>query len=199
MRGFKVSFQSCVKSRHQIFAIVVLCTKMNMDWTCVHYYVTRRVFVCWRYRIENVVTNESYGCWGGLRVCIALPPPHLTPSLPNLYANGGGRGLEAPPRVKPGHDGSRGMEGNEAETGELLPVSVGRGPGECSMCRGFVGASFPPSAPCQLIGETWKEGEGHHMEADREFAGRPTYNVPFFLLQTNIRRPPSLCNRTKAP
>lgn len=46
------------------------------------------------------------------------------------------------------------------------------------MYRGLVGASFPPYAPCQLIGEMWGEGEGHHMEADREYAGHPTYNVP---------------------
>lgn len=116
-----------------------------------------------------------------------------------MCASGEGRGLGGPPgvsqvRIEAGEWGE-----GRLKPGELLPVSLGRGPGECSMCRGLVGASFPPSALCWLIGETWREGEGHHMEADREYAGRQIYNVPFFQLQTNIRQPYSLCNRTKAP
>lgn len=61
----------------------------------------------------------------------------------------------------------------EAETGELLPVILGRGPGECSVCRGLVGASVPPSASCRLIGEMQRGIDGNHMETNREYTGDP--------------------------
>lgn len=132
------------------------------------------------------------GVWGGFG---GLFNPLL---LVQRVCQWRGQGLRGPTRGKPGQDWSRGMGEGKLKPGELLPVSLGRGPGECSMCRGLVGASFPPSAPCRLIGEMWIEGEGLHMQADREYAGHPIYNVAFFQLQTNIRKPYTLCNRTKA-
>lgn len=44
-------------------------------------------------------------------------------------------------------------ERDEAETGELEPVSLGRGPGECSVDCDLVGTSFPSYAQCHPIEE----------------------------------------------
>ncbi|KAK5865936.1 hypothetical protein PBY51_020166 [Eleginops maclovinus] len=107
-----------------------------------------------------------------------------------------GAELTGPTRGKASPGWKQGDGGSKAETGELLPVSLGRGPGECSMCRGLVGASVPPSAACRLIGGTWGEEEGHHMEDDREYAGHPTGSVPFCLLQMDMSQPYLLCKRT---
>lgn len=63
--------------------------------------------------------------------------------LSNVCSNRGSRGLGGPSGVSQARVEARGG-GGEAETGELQPVSLGRGPGECSMYRGLVG---PPSLP----------------------------------------------------
>lgn len=62
------------------------------------------------------------------------------------------RGLRGPSRGEPGVRACMCVR-DEAETAELEPVSLGRGPGECSVDCDLVGTSFPSYAPCHLIEE----------------------------------------------
>lgn len=88
------------------------------------------------------------GAGGGLELGLCVTPSFSA----NLCASGCGRDLGGPPGVS-----QAGMGGGVAESGELLPVSLGRGPGECSMCRALVGASFPP--PLCSMTANWKDVE----------------------------------------
>lgn len=89
------------------------------------------------------VWDSWFESYRGVVRALCKPQTFLSTSC----ASRGGRGFGGPPGVSQDRM-ETGMEGgSEAETGELLPVSLGRGPGECSMCRGLVGGPlFPPSS-----------------------------------------------------
>lgn len=70
--------------------------------------------------------------------------------VPNMKSRGWDGVVEGvgEAHLRKGSLGKQGEGQTEAESGELLPASLGRGPGECSVCRGLVG---PPSLPLLRI------------------------------------------------
>lgn len=152
-----------------------------------HYPAKQRVCVWKSY--WTAVTKKSSVAAHGVCLCNPLPPCPACVPREGAEAVGGPSGVS-----------QSGMEaggwGGEAEASELLPVSVGSGPGECSVCWGLMGASFPASAPCRLIGETWRKSgiTWTLSEADRI----SNLQCSLSQLRNDNMQPFSLCNETWA-
>lgn len=95
----------------------------------------------------------------------------------NVCSNRGSRGLGGPSGVSQARLEARGW-GRRSWNGRAAACESWQGSRGMFNVPRFGGASFSPYASCQLIGEMWGKEEGNHMEADREYAGHSTNNVP---------------------